>query len=568
LDSSHLAINLSGSADIKIDTGPAMTALAGGSNSFAPAAATETPSDNNAALIAEPPRASMRSAVTATAEPSVTSTLQASVTPTKTTEVTQEPTESIATTQEPTEDSEISAVPESTSTRVPAATETQISTATAVVTSTATKTATSTPIPKPKETPTVVLSQIERAKNGDFELGNDGSWYLEQGAVIDARGGVDSDGVLSISNAGGYADQRLFFVPETNYRMTASVKLDSKASKQETAQVGISYTDEAGTRLTQSEPAPLTVTGTGWTEITFDYTPPAGAQNVMVFLWKSSGKTSLLVDNVSVRSIVPAEALATGVIASDPNSMTILLMGVDARPGEAIDIGVRPDSLMVLHLNADTGSCRVLSIPRDTRTELPGYGLTKINHALAVGGIDYEVQVVEKMLGLEIDHYLLIDFNGFEDLVDAMGGISVDVPEAFVSDDGREFPAGVQSMTGVQALSYARWRGGSDGDFGRMQRQQLILRALVQKASGLNVVRSINELLPAVEENLRTDLSPSEMASIATDYRTGCTESNISMIRLEGNTATYDDPLLQLPLSYVEVEAGEIRQKVATLIEP
>jgi len=243
-------------------------------------------------------------------------------------------------------------------------------------------------------------------------------------------------------------------------------------------------------------------------------------------------------------------------------------MGVDARPGEAIDIGVRPDSLMVLHLIGGTGSCRVLSIPRDTRTELPGYGMTKVNHALAVGGIQYEVQVVEQLLGLEIDHYVLIDFNGFEDLVDAVGGITVDVPESFVNDDGREFVVGPQSMSGAQALSYARWRGGSDGDFGRMQRQQLILRALVSKVSGLNIVSSINELLPAVEENLRTDLSAAQMASIGTDYRSGCTGSNISMVQLEGSPATYQDPLLQLPLYYVEVEPGEIRQKVATLIEP
>ena len=91
-------------------------------------------------------------------------------------------------------------------------------------------------------------------------------------------------------------------------------------------------------------------------------------------------------------------------------------------PGEAIDGQVRPDSLMVVHLNPTSSACRVLSIPRDTRTELPGYGLTKINHALALGGIDYEVQVVSDLIDLPIDHYVLIDFTGFEDLVDASAG--------------------------------------------------------------------------------------------------------------------------------------------------
>jgi LCP family protein required for cell wall assembly len=248
--------------------------------------------------------------------------------------------------------------------------------------------------------------------------------------------------------------------------------------------------------------------------------------------------------------------------------MTILLMGVDARPGEAIDIGVRADSLMVLHLNARTGSCRLLSIPRDTRTELPGYGMTKINHALAVGGIEYQMQVVELLTGLEMDHYFLIDFNGFQDLVDAVGGIVVNVPEAFVANEGITFEAGRQTFTGQEALSYARWRGGADGDFGRMQRQQEILRALVRKAHSLDIVVSINELLPAVEQNIRTDLSPTQMANVADHYRDTCTGKAITMFQLEGTPAVYHDPMLDLDLYYIEVDEAELRRKVAALIEP
>ena len=534
---------LGGSGEIKIDTGPALTAIAGGSNAFVPTE-PETPETQSAALIAEPPKASVRPTEESTIDPTATS----------------EPQQTPITTAEPRE----TADPTSTSISKTAATIEP--TATEAVTELPAPTATATAIATSE--PTTVLSQIERVKNGDFESGNDGSWHLEQGAAIDAGGGLGSDGVLTISEIGGYADQHLFFVPATEYRLSAQVKRGDKPVTGESIQVGLAYTDESGTRLTASEPAPVEIKGADWTDITFDYTPPAEAANVMIYFWKSSGASVLAVDNVSVRSIVPNEVLETKVVETSEDSMTILLMGVDARPGEAIDIGVRPDSLMVLHLNGGTGSCRVLSIPRDTRTELPGYGMTKVIHALAVGGIQYEVQVVEQLLGLEIDHYVLIDFNGFEDLVDAVGGITVDVPESFVNDDGREFVVGPQSMSGAQALSYARWRGGSDGDFGRMQRQQLILRALVSKVSGLNIVSSINELLPAVEENLRTDLSPTQMASIGTDYRSGCTESNISMVQLEGSPATYQDPLLQLPLYYVEVEPGEIRQKVAKLIEP
>jgi polyisoprenyl-teichoic acid--peptidoglycan teichoic acid transferase len=244
------------------------------------------------------------------------------------------------------------------------------------------------------------------------------------------------------------------------------------------------------------------------------------------------------------------------------------VMGVDAREGEAIDVGVRPDSLMVLRLNSETGACRVLGIPRDTRVDLPGYGLSKVNHALAVGGIAYQKLVVERFLGTSIDHYVLLDFDGFESLVDAVGGVEVEVATGFVATDGTVFDAGWQKLDGKRALSYARWRGGEDGDFGRIGRQQQVLRALLARASGLNVVRSIGELLPAVEAHLRTDLSPGQMNGIAGEYGERCTEETVTLMSLEGGVATHEDPLFKQRLSYVEVDAAELRRKVAALMEP
>ena len=249
-------------------------------------------------------------------------------------------------------------------------------------------------------------------------------------------------------------------------------------------------------------------------------------------------------------------------------AMTILFMGVDAREGEAIDGEVRPDSLMIIHLNPESDSCRILSIPRDTRTELPGYGYSKINHALAVGGIEYEVEVVSQFTGVPIDHYVLIDFAGFQDLVDAIGGVTIEVPQDFTAIDTTEFQAGEQQMTGEEALSYARHRSDNEGDFGRIERQQQVIRALIREGSRMDIVTSINELLPAIGDNLRTDLSISQLVNIATTYKTICTEEAVSMVHLEGEIATYDDPLLQMPLSYVVIDEAEIRRKVTDLLEP
>ena len=122
-------------------------------------------------------------------------------------------------------------------------------------------------------------------------------------------------------------------------------------------------------------------------------------------------------------------------------------------------------------------------------------------------------------------------------------------------------------MDGKHALAYARWRGGADGDFGRIARQQQVLRALIRKGAGLDVIRSLNELLPAVQDNIRTDLGATEMAGLGLDYRGTCTDASIEMLRLEGYDAWFDDPLLQLRLIYIVVDEAEISRKVRMFVE-
>jgi LCP family protein required for cell wall assembly len=435
------------------------------------------------------------------------------------------------------------------------------------VTAPNTPTATATATLEPTAVPTV-LSEIERVKNGSFEQGTEG-WYLESGAgPVSVADAPDGGAMLQLPATGGYADQALFTIPGTSYYLSASGRLTAEG---DSGVVGVVYRDAAGTRLTDLEPKPISFTATKLRKKGLEFTPPEQVAKVSVYIYKDDGPAALDVDAISVRSIVPPVAASDapgGGLALAAGAQTILIMGVDARPGEAIDGQVRPDSLMVVHLNPTSSSCRVLSIPRDTRTELPGYGLTKINHALALGGIDYEVQVVSDLIDLPIDHYVLIDFTGFEDLVDAVGGITIDVPEGFTAADGTVFPTGPQQMTGKQALSYSRHRGDAEGDFGRIKRQQQVIRALIKQSSGLEVLASIREFLPAIQNNLRTDLNVPEMIDLASTYRSICTEDAVTMMRLEGEIATFDDPILHMPLSYVVVDEAEIRRKVAALLEP
>lgn len=270
---------------------------------------------------------------------------------------------------------------------------------------------------------------------------------------------------------------------------------------------------------------------------------------------------------VGTNSSEPAstDALDAALRPTSDGSVTILLMGVDARPGEPIDIEVRPDTLAVLHLESDTGSCRLLSIPRDTRTELPGYGLTKVNHALAVGGIPYQALVTQQLLGLEIDHYGLIDFAGIEGLVDAVGGVTV-VNDAAFTQSGFSFDAGEIHLNGEEALHYSRFRQDNRGDFGRIDRQQQVVRALISQTSGMDVVSGAYQLLGAVEGHVKTDMSVTDLIGLANDFRSSCTEATLEVETLDGTVASFPDPLLNMELSYVVVEESEIEQKVDWLL--
>lgn len=265
---------------------------------------------------------------------------------------------------------------------------------------------------------------------------------------------------------------------------------------------------------------------------------------------------------------------AAGLALKDPtpevtptkkNSVTMLLMGVDSRPGEPIDIGVRADSLSVLHINNEAKTCRIITIPRDTRTELPGYGQSKINHALSVGGIDYQKLVVQNTLGIEIDHYALVDFGGVVGTVNALGGVDVYNQSAFELD-GVQFAQGNIHLNGDEALLYSRFRGDSEGDFGRQRRQQEVVRAMLNKANGLDAARAIPSLLSSIQGHFKTDLGVTDLIGMANKYRDHCTADRVQSAGLEGTVGNDYDELMAQELSFVHVSTEEINIKVDWLL--
>ncbi|MEJ7902212.1 MAG: LCP family protein, partial [Thermomicrobiales bacterium] len=207
----------------------------------------------------------------------------------------------------------------------------------------------------------------------------------------------------------------------------------------------------------------------------------------------------------------------------------------------------------------------MLAIPRDSRVDLPGYGASKVNHALAIGGVPYQMLVVQNLLGIPFDHYGLIDFAGVQDLVDALGGITVLNERAF-SYEGHAFAEGELRLDGEETLAYVRFRGDEEGDFGRQERQQLVVRAMLTAGADLDVVTAIPRLLDAVEDHIRTDAGPTTLVDLGREFHSTCTAETLDAKRINGEVVTLHDVLLNEPLSFVVLAEAEVAAKIDWLL--
>ena len=230
--------------------------------------------------------------------------------------------------------------------------------------------------------------------------------------------------------------------------------------------------------------------------------------------------------NIGVNVALP------GVSGSGPTYWTpaarinILVLGLDRRPWEPENSSFRSDTMFIASIDTHANRMQMLAIPRDMWADIP-YGdvpgvwaQNKINAAYAYGqvykypglGPAAAVAAVEHNFNIDIHHFVVIDWVGFVSLIDAMGGIDVDVPEV-ISDFGTDvldaFPnrtvqPGLQHMDGEMALGYSRVR--TDGDLKRIERQQIVIRAVASKAVSLGYLTKIPELWSAYNETFRTDI--------------------------------------------------------------
>ncbi len=230
------------------------------------------------------------------------------------------------------------------------------------------------------------------------------------------------------------------------------------------------------------------------------------------------------------RSALPPRDADIGVTQlSEEGRMNILLIGLDQREEE---VGPwRADTLILITVDPDEGTAGALSIPRDLWVPIPNFGEDRINTAYFYGemrggeeeGAQFTVETVERNFGVPIHRYARFNFVAFRAIIDAIGGITVDVEEAIWDDgypDGHggtmivAIDSGLQFMDGETALRYVRTRHGGS-DFDRIRRQQKVLWAIRDKVRALDILPKVPGLIQALEENVQTDLELREIVALA-----------------------------------------------------
>lgn len=196
------------------------------------------------------------------------------------------------------------------------------------------------------------------------------------------------------------------------------------------------------------------------------------------------------------------------VVPADNEAMNILLLGSDTRAqiGDDEDIedirGQRSDTIMLVNIPADRESIQVMSIMRDNWVEIPGYGMNKINAAVAYGGPALLIETLENIFDIPIDHVAIIDFEGFKGLTDALGGVTVNNPFEWTARNGGAgtFAAGPITLNGEEALVYVRERYAfADGDYQRVRNQQAYMKGLLNEVLSRETLTSPTKILDSVD---------------------------------------------------------------------
>ena len=257
--------------------------------------------------------------------------------------------------------------------------------------------------------------------------------------------------------------------------------------------------------------------------------------------------------NPSTSTSAPgAGAGGTGTSIGAPSGTNIVLLGSDTRASNGS--GGRSDSIILVHVDPAKNFFSMLSIPRDLRVNIPGHGLNKINNAYRFGGPALLVRTIQSALGVDLDHYVEVDFNAFKQITDTVGGVYVDIDRTY-DDQWIHFAPGYQLLDGVKALDYVRVRHDSNYDFGRMERQQRFISAVREQAMGWNLPLKLPGLIKALFDNIDTDLAANEFLRLAY-WGVRLDGGRMRMAKMMGSIRTIDGA------SYVVATPEQIQKAV------
>lgn len=224
------------------------------------------------------------------------------------------------------------------------------------------------------------------------------------------------------------------------------------------------------------------------------------------------------------------------------DNISILFIGVDdSQERNQSDDNIRSDALVLATLNNQDKSIKLVSIPRDTYTYIPDSGKEdKITHAYALNGPSSTIESVEELLEVPVNYYLRMNFDAFIDVIDALGGIKVEVPYDITeqdendSQDAIELKEGIQFLNGSEALALARTRH-YDNDIERGKRQQMILESIMNRALSVGSITKYGDVFEAVGENMKTNMRFENMRALFEYAKNG--KPDVETITLDG----YDD---------------------------
>ncbi|WP_161879786.1 LCP family glycopolymer transferase [Alkalibacterium sp. MB6] len=221
------------------------------------------------------------------------------------------------------------------------------------------------------------------------------------------------------------------------------------------------------------------------------------------------------------------------VVDDGEDPFSVLIMGIDTGEFDRNYQG-RSDTMMLLTVNPNTDKTSILSIPRDTYTEIVGRGhKDKINHAYAFGGASMAMNTVQNLFDIPVDYFVSVNMESMQQIVDAVGGISV-VPPLTFSQGGYSFVEGqATTMNGAKALEYSRMRKSDpDGDYGRQHRQRQVIEGTMKSIASLDSIMNYRNILGTMSHSMRTNMNFDDMLDMFNNYRSSV--SNVEQLQLSG----------------------------------